>query len=242
MAEKVLAYDRTNVVQETGWWCAPASIQTLLVGRGIRVAESEIARQTEALEGNIGWDDQDGTDYIGQAATVLNRYLPKAGYTVVEWRSYPDKAARQLFWSRIKAAIDAGYGVLVNIDAPDTNYPVGTRGSASPAYGGGEVFHYVAIMGYYDGADGQHLWIADSGFRPFGYWMGFTQMCTLIPPKGYAFPATVRPQASAADVELTKRFPSRSKYRTSEEPIGTLADFILWIDARIHERYTEDRA
>lgn len=241
MAEKVIAYPRDRVPQETGHWCCPASIQTILAGRGISESEAVIARQTEELEGNRGWDDQDGTDYIGQGATVLNRYLPKAGYKVVDWRGYPSAAQKAEFWTRITNAIDAGHGVLVNIDAPATNYPRGTRGSVSPAYGGGEVLHYIAIMGYYDGPDGLHVWVADSGFRPFGYWCSFDQMCTLIPPKGYAYPSTVQAVSAhpVADAELSKRYPSRSKYRADDEPVGTLADYVLWIDARVHERSTE---
>jgi hypothetical protein len=31
------------------------------------------------------------------------------------------------------------------------------------------------------------VWIADSGFWPFGYWCGFDQVATLIPPKGYTY-------------------------------------------------------
>lgn len=42
--------------------------------------------------------------------------------------------------------------------------------------------------------------------------------------------------------ELTKKFPSRSKYRDSEEPIDTLAGFELNIDGRIHEGYVEREA
>ncbi|QNJ58075.1 endolysin [Gordonia phage Bunnybear] len=244
MAEKVLPYDRANVVQETGWWCAPASIQTILVSRGIRVSERDIARQTEELEGNRGWDDQDGTDYIGQGATVLNRYLAGAKYAPVGMPNdpaYPEQ--RSALWSALVKSINAGYGVLINIVAPPTNYPRGVKGSASPAYGGGTVFHYIAAMGYDDVA--RAVWIADSGFRPYGYWVSFDQLCTLIPPKGYAAATgAVIPElvSTIADEELSKRFPSRSKYRASDAPVDTLAGFILNIDARMHERYTEARA
>ena len=43
MAEKRLDYDRSLVPQETGWWCGPASTQTVLQARGIRLPESQIA-------------------------------------------------------------------------------------------------------------------------------------------------------------------------------------------------------
>ncbi|OZE90208.1 hypothetical protein CH302_27540 [Rhodococcus sp. 15-2388-1-1a] len=47
---------------------------------------------------------------------------------------------------------------------------------------------------------------------------------------------------SYADDELTKKFTSRSKYRTTEDPIDTLAGFVLNTDARIHEEFVEREA
>lgn len=45
-----------------------------------------------------------------------------------------------------------------------------------------------------------------------------------------------------ASEELTKRFPSRSKYRAGDGLVDTLAGFILNIDARIHEDFVERNA
>ncbi|MFI2561585.1 glycoside hydrolase family 19 protein [Nocardia farcinica] len=56
----------------------------------------------------------------------------------------------------------------------------------------------------------------------------------LLPTEGDAM--------SAADDELTKRFPSRSKYRENDEPVDTAVGFILNIDARIHEEHVEREA
>jgi hypothetical protein len=39
--------------------------------------------------------------------------------------------------------------------------------------------------------------------------------------------------------ELTQKLPSRSKYRTHDEPVDTIAGMVLNIDARIHEESTE---
>ncbi|MFH5211441.1 peptidoglycan DD-metalloendopeptidase family protein [Antrihabitans sp. NCIMB 15449] len=47
---------------------------------------------------------------------------------------------------------------------------------------------------------------------------------------------------SKADEELGKKFPSRSKYRKDNEPVDTLAGFVLNIDARIHEEHVEREA
>lgn len=242
MTERVLPYDRAIVPQETGYWCGPASIQTVLNSRGIRIAERDIARKTEALEGNVGWDDQDGTDHIRQVAAVLNEYLPGAQYeTVAMPTDPPTPTQRDGLWRDLTASINAGYGVVINIDAPASNYPKAVPPSTiDPAYAGGRVFHYFAAMGWSD--DGpRRVWIADSGFSPFGYWIGFDQLASLVPPKGYTF-AAVKPALSLADTELSKRYPSRSKYRANDEPVDTLAGFILNIDARIHERYTEARS
>jgi hypothetical protein len=40
---------------------------------------------------------------------------------------------------------------------------------------------------------------------------------------------------SAADIELTKKFPSRSKYRKDDKPVDTLAGMVLNVDGRVHE-------
>lgn len=45
-----------------------------------------------------------------------------------------------------------------------------------------------------------------------------------------------------ADEELSKKFPSRSKYRNDDKLVDTLAGFVLNIDARIHEDHVEREA
>ena len=41
-------------------------------------------------------------------------------------------------------------------------------------------------MGY--STEGQRkIWVADSGFTPYGYYISFDQLASLIPPKGYAY-------------------------------------------------------
>lgn len=56
----------------------------------------------------------------------------------------------------------------------------------------------------------------------------------LLPTKGDSM--------SVADDELSKKFPSRSKYRDSDEPIDTLVGFVLNVDARLHEEFVEREA
>lgn len=201
MTEKVLPYDRSIVVQETGWWCGPASTQIALNTRGIFKLERDLMYEIEALEGNNGWDDQDGTDSIHQVATVLNRYLG-GGYVVRQIpNDTPTPGQRDRLWDDIVRSIDGGYGVIVNIVAPPSNYPRGVKGSVSPRYSGGTVYHYMTVMGYDDVE--RAVWMADSGFPPYGYWMSFDQLVTLIPPKGYAAkPVGAQPPPPPAENHL----------------------------------------
>jgi predicted chitinase len=191
MAEKVLPYERGVVPQETGYWCGPASTQVILNSRNITVAERDLAREMGTHTG--------GTDYIGLIERVLDRVLPDARYTSVYVENDPMTASQKdRLWEHVVGSINAGFGVSMNWVAPPHNYPRGVNGSASPAYGGGTVYHYVACMGYDDSGD-RALWIADSGFRPFGYWVSFDQAASLIPPKGYAY-ASVKGAVSVPDV------------------------------------------
>lgn len=186
---KVLDYDRRIVPQETPYWCGPAATQVVLNGRGVASSEPALARELGTHQG--------GTDHIGLITPVLNRYLPGAKYVVREMPNDPPTIEQQTrLWLDIKNSIDGGFGVVANIVAPPSNYPRGVNGSVSPAYRGGTVYHYIALMGY-DEAN-QAVWVADSGFAPFGYWIGFNQLSTLIPPKGYA-PNSDAPNSDAAD-------------------------------------------
>lgn len=195
MTERILPYDRGVVPQETLYWCGPASAQVVLNSRGIHLDERDLALQIGTHTG--------GTDYIGLISPILNRHLG-GGYIdrYIENDPATPQQAQQL-WDDIVVSIDAGYGVIANIVAPPSNYPRGVKGSISPAYSGGTVYHYIAIMGYSD--DGERaVWVADSGFRPYGYWCAFEQMATLIPPKGYtAVPGERRSEATMFGIDVS---------------------------------------
>lgn len=196
VTEKVLEYERDQVRQDTGWNCGPASTQTIVRAAGGRlISEGDLSRELGTHTG--------GTDWIGQFPPVLNRHLPAAKYTVVEMPHDPPNAAqRETLWKNVTRSIDAGFGVVANIVAPPSNYPRAVYPSTiSPAYGGGTVYHYFAIMGYSDGG-GRRYWIADSGFPPYGYWISHDQLCTLIPPKGYAYATGGVPTPPARGDEL----------------------------------------
>lgn len=185
MTEHVLDYPREYVRQETGYWCGPASTQTILYSRGVFVDEGELARQIGTHTG--------GTDHIGLIVPVLNDRLGADIYrAVVMPNDPPTREQCDRLWRDIVSSIDAGFGVVANIVAPPSNYPRGVKGSISPAYGGGTVYHYFDLMSYDDAGD-RAVWVADSGFSPYGYWLSFDQLCSLIPPKGYAYAANAAP-------------------------------------------------
>lgn len=183
--EKRLDYSRAEIAQDRYYWCGPASCQTIINSRtGEMVPEGVLAYE---LGTHIG-----GTDYIGQLRDVLNNRIG-GGYKVVEMPNDPPSGEqREKLWNDIRGSITGGFGVAINIVAPPSNYPRASYTSTiSPAYGGGTVYHYFAAMGYaVDSGGGRHVWIADSGFSPFGYWCTLDQLASLIPPKGYAFPAS----------------------------------------------------
>jgi len=199
MAEKVLPYDHTIVAQETGYWCGPASTQVVLNSRGINMSEQELARQ-------IG-TTVNGTDYVGLIERVLDNITPDARYTSVYIENDPATYdQRKDLWLNIVRSIDAGYGVVMNWVAPPSNYPVGVKGSTSPSYRGGTVFHYVACMGYDDTNGARAVWIADPGFPPFGYWISFDQAVSLIPPKGYCYADVIGVQPSTTEAQAVQVF------------------------------------
>lgn len=236
MADLVLPHNASIIPQETYYWCGPASVQVALDVRGIGVTEADMARALGTTT--------NGTNHIGLIAGVLNARVP-ADYVI---RQIPgDNATREqveLLWSDVLASIRAGYAVVYNLMVPPSNYPKGTRGE-NVQYGGGWVYHYATVVGC--NPDTREVRIADSGFRPYEYWMSVEQLASCIAGKGYT--ATPREPAlqtgppvdtrSPAERELTARFQSRSKYRTNDDAIDTFAGFILNIDARVHERAVE---
>lgn len=179
--EKVLAYTRAHVTQDTFYNCGPASTQTAILGAtGNVVSEKDLAAALHTTTR--------GTDWIGQFPPVLNHHIPGAHYRTREIPNdppTPEQANR--LWHDVVKSIDAHHPVVVNIVAPPSNYPRAVRPSTiSPAYKRGTIYHYIAVMGYSD--DGQRkFWVADSGFWPYGYWISAQQLATLIAPKGYAY-------------------------------------------------------
>ena len=196
--EKMLPYDRGIVVQETYFNCGPASTQIVLNSAGIIVSEQELA--------NSMGTDEGGTDHVGLIEDTLDRYVPDAQFAEVYLHiDPPTPEQKEDLWDHLVNSIDCGWGVVCNWVAPPSNYPRGVKGSTSPAYGGGTVYHYVAAMGYDSDPSLRAVWIADSGFSPYGYWCAFDQVATLIPPKGYTYSALTPPEEAEIVDDIGKQ-------------------------------------
>jgi len=193
VVEKTLPYSRQWVAQNTPYYCGPASVQTIVLSKTQKlVPEATLAAELRTTT--------NGTDWIGQFPAVLNRYIKGANYRHVEMpNDPPNTAQKNTLWANLVNSIDGGHGVVANIVAPPSNYPRPSYKSGTKlAYRGGTVYHYVAVMGYAADSRGvKHVWIADSGFSPYGSWITFDQLASLIPPKGYAY-ATAKPPAKPA--------------------------------------------
>ncbi|MES3669884.1 GH25 family lysozyme [Corynebacterium diphtheriae] len=209
--EKILPYDRGPVPQETYYWCGPATAQTIINQHN----KNLIAEQVLANEMGT---TRNGTNTIDLVAQSLKKWLPDGRYATTWLPNDPaTNTQKEQLWANVKNSIDAGYGVAANIVAPPSNYPKPSYTSTiAPTYAGGTVYHYIAIMGYaIDPTGTRHLWVADSGFSPYGYWCTLDQMATLIPPKGYAY----------ATATLTKSTPQPT---TTQEitNVGTIRSLI----------------
>lgn len=212
--EKRLDYPRDQVHQDTFYNCGPATAQTIIRSRkNSLISEADLGRELRTHTG--------GTDWIGQFPAVLNRHIG-GDYRVVEMPNDPPTAAQKdRLWSDIVRSVDAGYGVVANIVAPASNYPRAVAPSnINPSYSGGTVYHYFGVMGYAQDSRGRRAWIADSGFAPYGYWISFDQLASLIPPKGYACATVAAPKPAPAPAP-TKEDPIMDRIRSLIDPRKT---------------------
>lgn len=218
MTEHVLNYDHSIVPQERFWDCGPASAQVVLSGR------SQVFTEVDLIN-RIG-TTVNGTDDISWITPVLNDILG-GGYKHDYVRhDPPTNDEKELFWGRLVKSIDSGYGLVANIVAPPSNYPRGVNGSESLRYGGGTVYHYVALMGYKDDGD-RAVWWADPGFAPFGAWISFDQTVGLIAPKGYLWQDEATAQPGVGDN------PPPDQWKNSEGLSVNKQTWAYWYDLRL---------
>jgi len=181
MTEFVLPYDPSIAPQQKPWDCGPASTQIVLNSRGIIESEDSLIR-------DIG-TTTNGTDDVSWVEHSMDRH--GFSYSSVYVPDRPSAQDKEVFWGHAVSSINGGLGVVCNIVVAPGNYPRGMKGSRNPAYGGGTIWHYTAAMGYDDNPALRCLWIADPGFRPYGYWVSLDQWITCIAGKGYCYADSV---------------------------------------------------
>ncbi|MFC4852424.1 C39 family peptidase [Actinophytocola glycyrrhizae] len=168
--EKILPFQ--HQWQQTGYWCGPAATRVAISARTSNPpSQAALAAQLGTHTG--------GTDHISQVSSVLRANLG----VPYEYREMPNDPPtqwqRDQLWRDIIADIDAGFAVVANIVAPPGNQPPGYPSNQT-------VYHYIAVVGY--DTNYNTVLIADSAQFSLGvYWLNFSQLATLIPPKGYAF-------------------------------------------------------
>ncbi|MBZ2409766.1 C39 family peptidase [Streptomyces albidoflavus] len=159
-------------VQETGYWCGPAATRCALSARVAAPSQATLAAELGTHTG--------GTDHIGQVTAVLNSRIDAGQYVTREMPNDPPTQAQvDLLWSDVVDDIDHGYAIVANIVAPPGNQPPGYPADQT-------VYHYFTVIGY--DTDYHTVLIADSAsFNGWQiYWLDFSQLASLIPPKGYA--------------------------------------------------------
>lgn len=135
-------------VQETGYYCAPASGYAVLNGRGIYVSQSELA-------GKMGTTTS-GTD-LGNVAPALNKYNGRNGnkfhYATMQGYQLSGESMTAQQWAMkfTNAAISTligNYGVIYDVHqvAGSKNYLSGYGTSTEGAYY--SMYHYVAGEGF----------------------------------------------------------------------------------------------
>ena len=192
MEKKLAVPYPEHLPQTTGYFCGPASCQTALqvVLDGTVVEESQLANEMHTTE--------DGTNSIELLAECLNTHAHHASWQAV-WlpNDPPTQSEAEQFWLDLKANIDSGFPMPANWVSPDGNHPQAVNGSGpNPGYYG-TVYHYVCYGGYSENGTERFVYVYDSGFSPWQYWVTFEQACTLMPPKGYVKAAAATPGVPA---------------------------------------------
>ncbi|GAB2678684.1 C39 family peptidase [Thalassiella azotivora] len=125
-AAETVAYQYRQ--QATQSWCSAASSRIALTARGLYPSQASLADSLGLVNGQ-------GLQDPYAIARVLNDRLGIAGRTQrYYFRQPPVGTLKERLRSRVKASINAGYPVVINMDRVNNDY-----------FSAG---HYIAIVGY----------------------------------------------------------------------------------------------
>jgi hypothetical protein len=163
--------------QQTYYWCGPASTRIAL---SVGVASPPSQNTLAMFMGTT----TAGTDHIGLVRDALNYYWGTSWFETKDMYDPPTQAQRDLLKADILLNLGNGYPIVANV----------WSGWRPPGYPPGEIFHYVAVVGYADG--GETVLIADPaaeghggsswGNVPQTYWISLWDLGTWIGGKGYS--------------------------------------------------------
>ena len=200
----VLPYNRDQsfVTQQEYWDCGPASGQLCLNTQGQTVSEGDLILAMGTTT--------NGTNSIDDVARGLNQYDPEGAYQGFWMPTDPPTrelidTMRQYIFRTIKMG---RRGCVANFVVPPSNYPKAVpkadkslpgADAPNPAYGPGQIWHYVAILGIDE--DDDTALIVDPGFQPPEYWCKITALASYVTPHGIVWsssaPALTAPAAPA---------------------------------------------
>lgn len=143
-----MIWDLFQYPQEKNYYCGPATAKSILGARGYNPTQATLASydwlETEYWEGTPWWVGSASGGYNPMQYT-LNKYQGISYYTL-----YGSTVTTNDVKVRVPYSIDRDYGVAGNV----WEVPGGTYLPGHPQ--GYEIFHWVAIDGYYDYGDSIH--------------------------------------------------------------------------------------
>jgi hypothetical protein len=165
--------------EEQSAWAGPAAGRIALSTRTTNLPTQQ------TLATFMSTTTTSGTDNVGLVKNALNYYLHTAWFQEKLVSDPPTQAERDLLKSDILLNLNNGYPLVANV-VSGTFRP--------PGYPAGNIYHYVAIIGYDSGGD--RVLVSDPGAMGFGgagwegvpetYWVATSDLGTWVAGKGYA--------------------------------------------------------
>lgn len=146
VAEKQIRLNVPEAVQETGWWCGPASLQMVLFYHGLNYSQSELAEM-------LNTSSVTGTEYEDLARVATELIFTRTGksgkYQEVIFTP-ADNDYREAFEQRVIDDLESGDPVFASInnaqmyhDVPDQVHQVVVYGIDMDAAGQIETYYYL---------------------------------------------------------------------------------------------------